>query len=320
MLAFARMRKIFILAAAMSLLMMVAGPSWAADFKLNNGDVVRGETSRVTDDGVVVRLSVGGFSPVIGWGKLSQETLHELVKDPAAKEFAEPFIDIPLEQRMAQRKKPDIHIKEAVHPEIPAEKTRFFSALLSSGMGIFILILLYGGNLFAAYEIALFKARPTALVCGLAAVIPFFGPALFLMLPGAEESHVGSHTPAAVAPDPVSAEVKGAMGQSSLGLAAAGGSHAQQQASGNPNYTTVWDRNNATFDRRFFETKFAGYFRVVLGEQEKSLLLVIKTAKREYVAQRISRISMTELHLMLQGGQEAGLPFGEIVQIATKPK
>ena len=103
-------------------------------------------------------------------------------------------------------------------------------------------------------------------------------------------------------------------------MAASGGTAQAQQAAGNPNYTTVWDRNNSTFDRRFFETKFAGFFRVVLGEQEKHLLLVVKTAKREYVAQRVSRISMTDLHLMLQGGQETGVPFGEIVQITTKPK
>src|SRR6185312_4150606 len=70
---------------------------FGAEFKLLNGDVITGEPAALTEDGLVVRLDIGGFSPRVGWGKLTQETLKQLMENPQAKPFVEPFIEIPVE-------------------------------------------------------------------------------------------------------------------------------------------------------------------------------------------------------------------------------
>src|ERR1051325_6942633 len=48
---------------------------YGEEFRLNNGDVLRGEAVSFNDDGLVVRLDIGGHSPRISWSKLTQETL-----------------------------------------------------------------------------------------------------------------------------------------------------------------------------------------------------------------------------------------------------
>src|SRR5208282_32087 len=59
------------------------------------------------------------------------------------------------------------------------------TAILSSPVGLVILLILYGANLFAAYEVAIYRRQPLPTVCGLAA-IPFFGvfsPIMFIAMP-----------------------------------------------------------------------------------------------------------------------------------------
>ena len=77
--------------------------AFAAEYKLSNGDVYTGQAASFNDDGLIVRLDLGGFSPRVPWGKLSQETLKQLVEVPEAKEFAEPYIEIPIEVKERQR-------------------------------------------------------------------------------------------------------------------------------------------------------------------------------------------------------------------------
>jgi hypothetical protein len=81
----------------------------------------------------------------------------------------------------------------------------------------------------------------------------------------------------------------------------------------------VFNRTDTTFDRRFFETKFTGFFRVVPADPD--MVLVVKTAKNEYVARRISRISGNEVHLqLLRGNTEVGVAYGEIAQVQVRHK
>jgi hypothetical protein len=83
----------------------------------------------------------------------------------------------------------------------------------------------------------------------------------------------------------------------------------------------TYTRNDTTFDRRFFETKFPGFFRVVLGDAEKDFVLVIRTVRDEYVAQRIARITAREMHIQLRGTTiELVIPFGEITQVQVRHK
>src|SRR6185437_3062346 len=89
-----------------------------AEYHLSNGDVLKGEAASFNDDGLVVRLDIGGFSPRIPWGKFTQETLKELSTNPQAKEFVEPYIDIPIEVKEKEKKKKK-EIRVAEPPRVP---------------------------------------------------------------------------------------------------------------------------------------------------------------------------------------------------------
>jgi hypothetical protein len=291
-----------------------------ADFRLTNGDVYSGVASSPNDDGLVVRLDIGGFSPRIPWGKLTQETLKMLAEDPEAKIYVEPYIEVPPEVKQAEKaKKKEIRITEPPPVRHTESKAGFFASL-GNPVGYALLGAIYLANLYAAREVARFRGRPAALVMGVSAIAPIIGPILFALLPsGHPEAYVEA------APEPASTEGINPMQQalpsglagSGLGLAAAGAA----AKGGNPVYSQVYNRSNTTFDRRFFETKFTGFFRVVPSEAEKDLVMIIKTPKKELVATRVSRISANEVHFQLQqGGAETNVPFGEITEVSVRAK
>lgn len=87
-------------------------------------------------------------------------------------------------------------------------------------------------------------------------------------------------------------------------------------------HSAVYTRGDNTFNRRFFETKFPGFFRVVPSEADKDLILVVKTGRGEYVAKRITRISSNEMHILplKTGTAEVLVPFGEVIQVQVRHK
>jgi hypothetical protein len=87
--------------------------------------------------------------------------------------------------------------------------------------------------------------------------------------------------------------------------------------------TTKYQRGQFTFNRRFFETKFPGFFGVVRRDADRDMVLVIKSARGEYVGQRISRIAANDFHLQVQRGaatEEIMIPFQDIQEIVLKHK
>ena len=66
--------------------------------------------------------------------------------------------------------------------ELPPQGS-LFATLLSSSVGFVALLLIYAANIYAAYEIAIVRARPIGMVMGVAAVLPILGPIIFLSLP-----------------------------------------------------------------------------------------------------------------------------------------
>lgn len=292
---------------------------FSAEFRLTNGDVYVGEAASYNDDGLVVRLEIGGFSPRIAWGKLTQETLKEIAQNPQAAEIVEPYIEIPLEVRQAEKqKRKEIKVIDPPRVPLPEGKTGFFASL-ANPVGLFLLGVLYLANLYAAYEIARFRGRPIALVVGVSAIAPIIAPTLFALLPSGqvEAGTADAAEPAATeAVNPMAQALPSGMSGGGLGLAAAHGA----KAGANSAYGQVYNRGNTTFDRRFFETKFTGFFRVVPGDAEKDLVMVIKTPKSEIVATRISRISGVEAHFQLLRGSEMNVPFGEMTEVSTRAK
>lgn len=285
----------------------------AAEFKMINGDVIKGEASSINSDGLVIRQESGGFTERYGWGLLTQETLKLLQQNPQAKKFVEPFIEVPVEEKTKEKaKKKEIIVKEPPKLERPENKS-FFAGLMTPA-GFLVLGILFFGNLYAAFHIAQFRSRPVPLVVGLSVILPVLGPVIFLLLPDAEGAAAPPQEQApAASTEVVSAENKVAGMQSNLGLA----SHQK----GGPKGAEVqsFKRGEVTFDRRFFETKFTGFFRVV--PENPDMVLAVRTAKQEYVARRISRISGTEVHLqLLRGNTEVGVPFGEIAEVQVRHK
>jgi hypothetical protein len=284
----------------------------AAEFKLTNGDVIRGEAANVNADGIVIRQEIGGFSDRIGWSRLSQESLKMLQDNPQAKQFVEPFIEVPIEEKAKEKeKKKEIIIKEAPRPERPATKS-FFAGLLTPA-GFMILGIIWFANLYAAYHVAKFRGRPVAMVVGLSVILPIIGPIIFLSMPSADAIEMPTHEAPAGSNEVVSAEAKVAGMQSGLGLAA------HQKGGPKQAEAQIFKRTDTTLDRRFFETKFAGFFRMV--PENPDMILVVKTPKQEYIARRISRISSVEVHLqLLRGNTEVGVPFGEIAEVQVRHK
>jgi len=69
-------------------------------------------------------------------------------------------------------------------------------ALFSTGLGWFILVILYGGIIYAGYEVAIFRAQPVPLVMGLSAVpfLGFFVPIIFLAMPTRMQAGAAAET------------------------------------------------------------------------------------------------------------------------------
>jgi hypothetical protein len=290
---------------------------WAAEFRLANGNTLVGEIASADEDGMVVRLAIGGFSTRQPWVSFSQETLRELAKDPSYAEFVEPFIELTPEEWQMREQRREIIVREVMNRiPLPDPMPSFFGAFLAPG-GLLLLVLLLAGNLYAAYEIALFRGHNPLAVCAVSFVLPLVGPIIFLSLPASVPEEEEPAPAAAELAD--SSPLSGAVERSAGGLSLASADKPVVATAETQSQT--YQRGEHTFNRRFFESKFPGFFRVVLGDAERDMLLVFRTPKQEYVGKRISRISMKELHLVLQSNNsETSIPFSEITSVIVKHK
>jgi hypothetical protein len=319
------MRSLSLIGIALWLVFVSGPPAMADEFRLVNGNVLRGTIASADEDGLVVRLDVGGFSKREPWVNFSQESLRSLAKDPKISEYVDAFIELAPEELKAREKPKEIVVKDVPDRlERPTPKPGFFAGFLTPA-GLLILGVLLLASLYAGYEVALFRHQPVALVCGLSVLLPGLGPILYLALPsrgmpsGGLDGGLETVAPAgkAVPRAGKTTGVVAAKPSSGLALAAVekpgpAAAHSQPQ---------TYTRGEHTFNRRFFETKFSGFFRVVPNEAERDLVLVFKTARNEYVGRRISRISMNELHLQLQdGSSEVNIPFAEVASVQVRHK
>ena len=302
---------------------LFTGVTRAETFHLTDGQTVTGEIVAMDEKGIILKLPDGQYADQMPWGKLSQADLKQLQENPKAAPLLEPFIELTQEDKL---KRTEIEIKDVARLARPARQS-LIAAMFSSGIGVFILLLVYAGNLYAAYEVSVFRARPVGLVCGLAAVAPVVAPIIFLSMPThlkhqeaewqppAEDSVEAGIEAAAVAADQI-AET-GESGKPGLGLAPS----APAAAALPPTKTFL--RGQFTFNRRFFETQMPTYFGVVRPEVEKDMVLSIKSARGSHVAQRITRISGNDIQFQVQKGQaseDVTIPFIEIHEVRLKHK
>ncbi len=290
----------------------------AGQYKLNDGTVLDGEPLPNTE-GLVVRLESGGFSTRVPWQKFSQESLRQMAENPALKAYVEPFIELTPEELKPKEPKAPIPFRPPNRLERPDPHAQF-SAIFVSPVTWFIVGLVYLANIFAGFEVAVFRSRPAALVCGLSVILPILAPLIFLCLPtrippppeplpqaaAQAPAHIAMPSHAEATPAPAAPAA----------LALAPGSPAQGQG-------TVFVRGQFTFNRRFFETKLPGFLKPAPGPAEKDMVLVFKTLRGEYVGTRISRIFPNELYLQEEKGgasAEARLPFNEINEVHLRHK
>ena len=291
-----------------------------AEYRLNNGDVLRGEAVSFNDDGLVVRLEIGGHSTRISWSKITQETLQFLAKDPLAARFVEPFIEVPPVPKAKNDKKREIILKPVQRVE-RIEKPSFFSSFATpAGLAISLVLLL--ANVYAAFEIARYRYRSPGLICGLSVVLPVLAPLMVLALPPAQPVEgLDSGVPEPAAAQAAGKATTGPLAKAPMahGLSIAQGEKAGA-APGGGTAPQVFKRGEFTFNRRFMETKFPGFFRVVQTEADKDLVLAIRAGRDEHIAKRISRISSNEMHVLLSRGPEVSIPFAEIIEISMRHK
>jgi hypothetical protein len=195
-------------------------------------------------------------------------------------------------------------------------------AALTAPNSLILLLALYAANLYGAFEIARFKWRPAALVCGLSAVLPVVGPIIFLLTPrrvveeqeNATEASMADKVVSAGAPPPPSDVPRG-------GAAAALGITKGHAAAAGPDAgPKVFKRGETTFNRRFFETQFQNFFRMVASEADRDMVIDVSAGKGSVVASRISRISANEIHFKTANQQEIGVSFAEISQVTLRHK
>ena len=309
------------------------------EISLTNGDILNGEVADVDQNGIVVRVKVGGFSRRANWMQLTQDSLKKIKllgeTDPkrygvrinrqwvSADQFAEPFIE-PDESEMEKNLLPG-PVNGLVEPEVPSNvQVASKMAAYGSGGGIGLLVAIAIGSMVAGLGVAAFRESNALLAAGVSLVLPIVGPILFLVKPKVEyeddeeedeyEYEEAEAAEGATMSDTGGGAVAGMLPEAKkMSFAQTG----PKKAAAKPQ---TWTRGDTRFDRSFFQNNFPNYFKVVLGAAEREMVLALKTGKREYVGQRIKRISGTDVHMELLNGKEQKISFSEIGTVDLRAK
>lgn len=304
----------------------------ADTFTLTDGQKITGVLVSPGDRGALIRQpnnqyyrvlkSDGTLTARIPWSRFSQEDLKRIMaKNKRAAGFAEPWVDLPPLDKSRERAFTAKEVTRLPRPQTGS----FIGGFASSSIGLTILFVLYLANLYAAYEIATVRMYPWAMVCGVAALVPVIGPIVFLYLPTrmrtqaqVEADLYASERPTrpALAIPAVARPAGESEGGPALSVAA-------EPADAGPPPAQIFARGQFTFNRRFFETKFANFFGIVRREADKDMLLVFRTARGEFAAERINRIAANDLHVQMRRAgatEEVQVPFIEIKEVVLKHK
>jgi hypothetical protein len=329
----------FYLLTALLAFVIFAGSLRADTYQLATGETLNGEVlpTSANDAGVQVKVGEGEYKRV-PWDSFSQEDLRKFRDDPklAPKlgNFIEPFIVITAEERAKKTEVPNLKQPTRL-PRPPAQS--LFGALVSSGLGLFLLLVVYAATIYAGYEVAIFRAQPVPLVTGLSA-IPILGvlaPIIFLAMPTKVqpiertwETQPATRPAAPEVVNPMQGEIPqqhpaGLRLADTATAATAAPSVVPGEAKPSLPPTQTFARGQFTFNRRFIETKFAGFFGVVRHGADKDMVMVVKAARGQYTCNRITRIGSNDFHVEVHHGhasEEIMIPFQEIKEVQLKHK
>jgi hypothetical protein len=276
----------------------------AETLKFTDGGTLTGEIVKPDNSGLMFHAE-GDVYTNIAWARLSQDTLKEISSDPKVKDFADPFIEPSGTVNAAApiQLNPVTRIERPAHPSL-------ILGMVTSPLGLFILLVLYGANLFAAFEISRVKARTPAQVMGVSAILPVIGPCIFLYLPMHEEK-----TPEQLAeeqPFPEGEQTPEQIQVVEHARAEAG----QQEKKLEPQ---IFARGKFTFNKRFVETKFANYMGVPKGEALK-YAMEMKTSQGVFVVDQIMQVSATDVLLDVAGRGQLTVQLSDIQEVKLNPK
>ena len=314
----------------------LSGHLWAASYTATDGRDLSGEPIGFSNKGLVMKLGDGSYSPATPWAQLSQETLKALKENPKARRFVEPFIQLSVAERESLS---GLKLPEVSRLDRPTGKVGIFGMLFSSGLGWFLVLLVYLASLFAAYEVALYRAYSPQVVCGLAAVLPWISQAVLLAIPRA--ALVGAlGGKAADALPPLDAPVEAATEPSVPGEVPPAGLSgepvvlppgevfedvpvpSEAQSPLLPD-TVTYSRGVVTFNRRFFESKTAKFAKLVPPEDARDFVLLFRTSRGNYTTNHISKLDQGELFISVAKGnasESVKIPYLEIYEVQVKHK
>jgi hypothetical protein len=300
-------------------LCLTAGVLAADTFTLANGASLSGDIVKFDDYDAMIHTSADTYTN-IQWPQFSQDTLKQLSANPKYRALATPFIapmagDVP--------PPPSVSIKEPVRMKSPAKlHPSIIGGLVSSSLGLFLLFLIYAANLYAAFEVAVVRGKPVAVVMAISAVLPIAGPAIFLLQPAGTTAAVEEpleNFPPGEAPPPGVGPAGAAPGGAPEDIQIVSASWQPSQEEKKPKaQPQVFSRGKFTFNKRFIETKFANYIGDPKAEA-KNFNMEIKTLKDTFAVECIKQIGPTEAILETPNGQTT-VAFGDIQEIKLIPK
>jgi hypothetical protein len=311
--------------------------SLAADsYQLADGTTVGGNIVSFTENGIIFRSDDDKYTDRLPWLKFSQDSLIQLAQNPKIAPYVNPFIEPP---PMATTQIKTINISEPTRLEYSTSQS-FFGALFGSPVFLLAFLLIYAGNIFAGYEVAIYRKKPMASVLTASALLPVLGPAIFLSmmpLPAVEETPVEEGAaPATPTPQPqphhfTVPQVDRPAAASSSPVSSpneeihivASGFSGEPPPAPVESKVELFQRGQYMFNRRFFETKFSGFFSIVRSEADRGKVMTVKIPAMLLTVERIARIGANEVYFdVVQGGQrqEMMVPFADIQQIQIKQK
>jgi hypothetical protein len=289
---------------------LTAGVYAAETFTLTDGTSMSGDISKADDYDVMIHTTSDTFTN-IQWPRFSQETLKQLAGNPKYAAWAGPFIQ---PTAPAQTTSENIPIKPVTRMTLP-DHPSILGGMVSSSLGLFMLLVIYAANLYAAFEVAVVRGKPIGAVMGLSAVLPIIGPIIFLAQPikaaateeaPLEEGMPGGPPPPGAAPAP---------GQEDIQIVAASWQGSQEEKKPQPQ---VFSRGKFTLNKRFIETKFANFIGEPKGDA-KNFTMEIKTLKDTIAVECIKQVGATDAILETPTGQLT-LQFSDIQEIKLTPK
>lgn len=149
---------------------------------LTDGSTAIGKPISFTENGLLIREASETLTR-IHWTRMSQDSLKALAENPAipAKDraFVEPFVEDYVKE--AELRRQIIVNEPAIVPARPTGTKGMF-AMFGSPLGITLLLLAFAANVYAGFELALFRNQPVGMGLGLG-LIPIVGPLVFAFIP-----------------------------------------------------------------------------------------------------------------------------------------